>query len=75
MQVGLTLEEVKGQFPRELSGGQLQRVAVVRALIPQPRLAPGDIASVAGLGSAENLRLQFRRHYSVSPLIYRSRFL
>ncbi|AJD46338.1 ABC transporter-like protein (plasmid) [Rhizobium gallicum bv. gallicum R602sp] len=75
MQVGLTLEEVKGQFPHELSGGQLQRVAIVRALIPQPRLAPGDIASVTGVGSAEYLTLQFRTHYSVSPLMSRSRYL
>jgi len=41
-QVGLTLDEVKGRFPHELSGGQLQRTAVARALIPRPALIVAD---------------------------------
>jgi ABC-type oligopeptide transport system ATPase subunit len=40
--VGLTLAEVKGRFPHELSGGQLQRTAIARALVPKPALIVAD---------------------------------
>jgi peptide/nickel transport system ATP-binding protein len=40
--VGLSLTEVSGRFSHELSGGQLQRVAVARALIPSPKLIVAD---------------------------------
>ncbi len=40
--VGLSLAEVKGRYSHELSGGQLQRIAVARALIPRPKLLVAD---------------------------------
>jgi hypothetical protein len=38
------------------------------------RRGRGSDRGYAGLGSAENLRLQFGRHYRISPVIYRNRF-
>jgi ABC-type glutathione transport system ATPase component len=40
--VGLSLAEVRGRFPHELSGGQLQRTAIARALISRPALLVAD---------------------------------
>jgi len=40
--VGLSLQEVRGRFPHEMSGGQLQRCAIARALIPNPPLLVAD---------------------------------
>ncbi|MHB9295289.1 ABC transporter ATP-binding protein [Pillotina sp. SPG140] len=40
--VGLSLEELSRRYPHELSGGQIQRISVARALIPHPKLILAD---------------------------------
>ena len=40
--VGLSFAEVHRRFPHELSGGQLQRTAIARALVPGPALIVAD---------------------------------
>ena len=42
IKVGLSLAEVRGRYPHELSGGQLQRIAVARALLPSPKIIVAD---------------------------------
>lgn len=41
-EVGLTLQEIKGRYPSELSGGQAQRVSIARALITKPSMIVAD---------------------------------
>lgn len=41
-EVGLSLAEVRGRYPNEMSGGQAQRVAIARALLTQPSLIVAD---------------------------------
>jgi peptide/nickel transport system ATP-binding protein len=40
--VGLDYAEVRGKYTNQFSGGELQRVSVARALIPEPKLIVAD---------------------------------
>lgn len=40
--VGLDYGEVRGKYTGQFSGGELQRISVARALIPQPKLIVAD---------------------------------
>lgn len=41
-EVGLTLEDIKGRYPHELSGGQLQRLSIARSLLISPKILVAD---------------------------------
>ncbi len=40
--VGLKHADVKGKYPNQFSGGELQRVSIARALIPKPKIIIAD---------------------------------
>lgn len=40
--VGLELDHIKGKYPNQFSGGELQRISIARALIPKPSLIVAD---------------------------------
>ena len=40
--VGLDYNDVRGKYPNQFSGGELQRVSIARALIPRPEIIIAD---------------------------------
>lgn len=40
--VGLKYDDVRGKYPNQFSGGELQRVSIARALIPRPNIIIAD---------------------------------
>jgi len=36
--MSLSFKDIKGKYPREFSGGELQRISITRALLSKPSL-------------------------------------
>ena len=70
--VGLSLAVVKGKYPTQFSGGELQRVSIARALITRPKLIIADEPVAAIDASMKmnivNLFKELKDKYKVSFL-------
>ncbi len=70
--VGLSLREVKGRYPSELSGGQVQRISVARALLTNPSLLVADepvsMLDASLRMSIVNLFMELKQRQAVSVI-------
>ena len=68
--VGLSLSVVRGKYPTQFSGGELQRVSIARALITRPKLIIADEPVAAIDASMKmnivNLFKELKDQYNVS---------
>ena len=68
--VGMSLQVVKGKYPTQFSGGELQRVSIARALITRPKLIIADEPVAAIDASMKmnivNLFKDLKEQYNVS---------
>ena len=68
--VGMSLEVVKGKYPTQFSGGELQRVSIARALLTRPKLIIADEPVAAIDASMKmnivNLFKDLKEQYQVS---------
>lgn len=70
--VGLKYGDVKGKYPNQFSGGELQRVSVARALIPHPKIIiadePVSMIDASLRMNVINLFLSLKQQFSTSFL-------
>ncbi|MBI5301075.1 MAG: ABC transporter ATP-binding protein [Chloroflexi bacterium] len=70
--VGLKYADVKGKYPNQFSGGELQRVSVARALIPHPKIIiadePVSMIDASLRMNVINLFLSLKQKFSTSFL-------
>ena len=70
--VGLEYKDVRGKYPNQFSGGELQRISIARALIPRPSMIVAD-EPVSMIDASRrmiiiNLFLSLKQEYKTSIL-------
>jgi ABC-type oligopeptide transport system ATPase subunit len=70
--VGLEYQDVRGKYPNQFSGGELQRISIARALIPHPGMIIAD-EPVSMIDASRrmliiNLFLSLKQEYKTSIL-------
>ena len=69
--IGMDFANIRGKYPNQFSGGELQRIAIARALIPKPKLIVAD-EPVAMIDASlrmnvvnlfKSLKEQYRTHF------------
>ncbi|HUX72617.1 MAG TPA: ABC transporter ATP-binding protein [Steroidobacteraceae bacterium] len=78
MLAALGIETLAGRLPRELSGGELQRIAIARALVHKPRVLladepTGNLDPRTAAQMLAVLRAQIKAHAAAGVLITHSR--
>ncbi|NLG98333.1 MAG: ATP-binding cassette domain-containing protein [Chloroflexi bacterium] len=70
--VGLKYADVRGKYPNQFSGGELQRISVARALIPRPNMIiadePVSMIDASMRMNVVNLFLSIKQEYKTSFL-------
>lgn len=70
--VGLKYADVKGKYPNQFSGGELQRVSIAHALIPRPNIIiadePVSMVDASLRMNIINLFLSLKQEYNTSFL-------
>ena len=70
--VGLKYDDVRGKYPNQFSGGELQRISIARALIPHPNIIiadePVSMIDASLRMNIVNLFLSLKQQYNTSFL-------
>ena len=70
--VGLKYDDVRGKYPNQFSGGELQRISIARALIPHPSIIiadePASMIDASLRMNIVNLFLSLKEQYNTSFL-------
>lgn len=71
--LGLKMEDVEHKYPHQLSGGQLQRISIARAILTRPSFIiadePTSMVDASTRIDILNIFIDLRDNYGVTPVI------